>query len=52
MSDQRITKFTQEVTHELPYCSGPNCGYCKQLREMQEQVSKWEADCRNNRYLP
>ena len=23
---------------ESPYCYDPNCVYCKQLREMQEQI--------------
>jgi len=48
MSGRRSTNVTQDVTHGLPYCSDPDCDYCKQLREMQEQVSKQEADYRNN----
>jgi hypothetical protein len=52
MSGPWIMKFTQEVSHELPYCSDPDCGCCNQLREMQEQVSKWGPDCRNNCYSP
>jgi hypothetical protein len=50
MSDQSTTRFPQEVTNELPYCSDPDCAYCKQLREMQEQVSRREADYCNSRY--
>jgi hypothetical protein len=26
-----------------PYCSDPNCGYCRQLRDMHEQVSTHEV---------
>jgi hypothetical protein len=52
MSDQRNMKLPKEVHPELPYCSDPGCGYCRQLREMQEQVSKREAEYHNNGYSP
>lgn len=36
--------FDREVQRRLavagPYCSDPNCVYCKDLRETQEEVSK------------
>jgi hypothetical protein len=46
MSDQGDMKLLQAVTYEAPYCSDPECLYCRQLREMQEQVSRREADYR------
>jgi hypothetical protein len=30
----------REVPISSPYCSNPNCLYCKELREMQEQMGK------------
>jgi hypothetical protein len=36
---------SQPVPHQQakpgsPYCSDPNCEYCKNLREMEERISK------------
>jgi len=39
---------SQPVHHQSakpgsPYCSDPNCEYCKKLREAQEQIKKANA---------
>jgi hypothetical protein len=52
MSDQSNMKSPQEPIHEPHYCFDPDCSYCKQLREMKEQVSRMEADYRKNGYSP
>ena len=26
------------LPHKMPYCSDPNCEYCKDLREMEEAI--------------
>jgi hypothetical protein len=28
----------QKPPHAIPYCTDPNCEYCKDLREMQEAI--------------
>ena len=30
-----------------PYCSDPNCKYCKELRDAQNQLAKSEAETAN-----
>jgi hypothetical protein len=34
----------QQAELGSPYCSDPNCEYCKNLREVQERVKKASAE--------
>jgi hypothetical protein len=44
MSDQSTIEVPRERKLEPRYCSDPNCDYCRQLREMQEQVRGRETE--------
>jgi len=39
MSEQP-KRENREVAISSPYCSDPDCLYCKELREMQEPMTK------------
>jgi hypothetical protein len=43
MSAQTAIALHSKPEVASPYCSDPNCEYCRQLRDMHEQVSTHEA---------
>jgi hypothetical protein len=33
-----MPNFPQKEPHAAPYCTDPNCVYCKELKEAQEAI--------------
>lgn len=48
MTAQSIVDIPKKTESEPPYCSDPDCEYCKGLREMQEQIIRREANARKD----
>ena len=40
MSQKQQPKTPAELPVSSPFCADPNCPYCKQLRELQEEIRK------------
>ena len=38
MATQPTSQQDQKPQHGVPYCSDPDCQYCKDLRAMQEAI--------------
>ena len=38
MASQPISQQDKKPPHGVPYCSDPDCEYCKDLRAMQEAI--------------
>lgn len=45
MSAQNNIEILSNDRIAPPYCSDPDCDYCKKLREMQEQISGARSRC-------